>query len=366
MDIPYLDLQRQNGALLEGFIKDLKSSVEGSDYILGDAVEKFESDFSEYLGSKHVVGVANGTDALELAVRALGLGQHDEVIVPANSFIASALGVTRAGAKPVFCDTDENFHIDLESARRMVSTRTKAIIVVSLYGQLPNMNKIAKFASESNLHVIEDFAQAQGATFEGKSAGTFGVIGCTSFYPGKNLGALGDGGAITTQSDEIYSRLLALRNYGSPKKYHHPIVGFNSRLDAIQAKFLSRKLTKLDKWNQERNHIADIYTTGLSGIDELKLPAVLLGSFHVWHIYAIRTPKRDELQKFLHDRGIASLIHYPVPINMQGAYMGAESDPEMALAINQSSELLSLPLFPGMTDGEASNVVEVVREFFAV
>ncbi len=363
--VPYLDLGRQNKVLERSFLKDLSRVIKGSEYILGPAVDEFEKSFAKYLGSKFCIGVSNGTDAIEMAMRALEIGVGDEVIVPTNSFIASALGVTRAGATPVFCDSDENFHLSLDSAESLISNRTKAIIVVSLYGQLPDMNKVMNFAKRHNLKVVEDFAQAQGATFEGRFAGTFGDIGCTSFYPGKNLGALGDAGGVVTQSENLYNKVMALRTYGSVAKYHHPTIGFNNRLDAVQARFLSRKLELLDKWNSQRVSLAEKYSQALQGTPSLVLPATLPSAYHVWHIYPVLTEKRDSLQTYLEESGIGTIIHYPTPIHKQGAYKGSKFDKNLKNAEVQADRLLSLPLFPGMTNNELDLVVKKIKEFFS-
>ncbi len=363
--VPYLDLSRQNKSIAPDFMNDLLESIDESKFILGDDVANFENEYSQFSNSRYVIGVANGTDAIELSVRALEIQRDDEVIVPTNSFIASALAVTRAGATPVFCDSDENFHLDLESAKRILTPRTKALIVVSLYGQLPDMDRILNFAKEHNLRIIEDFAQAQGATFRSKHAGTFGDVAGTSFYPGKNLGAIGDGGAVTTQSEEIRDRIIALRNYGSPRKYQHPTIGFNSRLDSIQARFLTRKLQHLQGWNKERQQIATKYNQELADLPGLKLPKLVEGSGHVWHIYATLSDHRDQLQKHLESNGVDTIIHYPTPIHLQGAYSGARFDKKIDVATSQSRKLLSLPLFPGMTPHEADFVIRKVREFYS-
>jgi dTDP-4-amino-4,6-dideoxygalactose transaminase len=363
--VPYLDLYRQNKSLEKYFAKDLSRAIKDSAFILGPAVEEFERSFADYLGSKFCVGVSNGTDAIEMAIRALNIGEGDEVIVPTNSFIASALGVTRAGATPVFCDSDENFHLSLSSAESMLSSRTKALVVVSLYGQLPDMNKVMEFAKRHDLKVVEDFAQAQGATFEGRSAGTFGDIGCTSFYPGKNLGALGDAGGVVTQSQDLYNKVMALRTYGGVEKYRHPTIGFNNRIDAIQAKFLTRKLEVLDQWNSQRAFLARRYDEALVGLPSLVLPKTVPGANHVWHIYAVLTEHRDSLQKYLSEQGVGTIIHYPTPIHKQGAYRDCKFDQGIRVADTQASNLLSLPLFPGMASRELDYVSEKVREFFS-
>jgi dTDP-4-amino-4,6-dideoxygalactose transaminase len=365
MKVPYLDLPRQNDKIAPAFINDLIESIDESRFILGDDVARFENEYCAFSKSRFAIGVANGTDAIELSVRALEISGPDEVVIPTNSFIASALGVTRAGATPVFCDSDENFHIDLKSAERVLSDNTKAIVVVSLYGQLPNMDKVLAFSQKFNLKIIEDFAQAQGATFNLKHAGTFGDVAGTSFYPGKNLGALGDGGAVTTQDERIRDRIVALRNYGSPQKYQHPSIGFNSRLDAIQARFLSRKLRYLQVWNGERQEIAAKYNKQLAGLPDLELPKLVEGSVHAWHIYALLCDSRDELQKFLASEGVQTLIHYPTPIHLHGAYAEARYDKEIELANYHAAKLLSLPLFPGMTEFETDFVISKVREFYS-
>lgn len=365
MRVPFLDLTRQNSPISEQLGQAFAEALETSGFILGSPVTDFETQFSNYLGVSSVIGVANGTDAIELAVRALDLEPGSEIIVPSNSFIASALGVTRAGFTPVFCDNDEDFLIDLNSAERMLSSKTRAIIIVSLYGQLPNMDAVANFAQAHNLYVIEDFAQAQGAKYRGKLAGSFGHISATSFYPGKNLGALGDAGCVVTDDSRLAERVRQLRNYGSEVKYHHPVIGFNSRLDSLQARFLSLKLDKLDEWNAERREISGKYLTGLSGIRDLILPRVLRNREHVWHIFAVRTKKRDELQAYLEAKGIQTIIHYPVCIPDQGAYVGSRTDEYSRKAFYYGQELLSLPMFPGITQEEQDYVISITREFFA-
>lgn len=364
MKVPFANLALRNTQFLEGFIEDLKFAVDRSEFILGESLVQFEQEFAKFCGAKFAIGVANGTDALEIALRSVDLGEDAEVIVPSNSFVASAAGVSRAGLSPIFCDSDQNFMIDLQSARRVVGPNTKAIMAVSLYGQMPNVREILEFAKEFNLVVIEDGAQSQGATNREYKSGNFATISCTSFYPGKNLGALGDAGAITTNDPTLAARCRAIRNYGSEEKYEHPEFGFNSRLDVLQARFLSRKLRWLDEDNTLRNKIANTYFKRLHEVNEIELPMTLEGNRHVWHLYVIRTMYRDELRSFLDSRGIQTGLHYPKPIHLQSAYKDCRRDSGMERVTHDSAQILSLPIFAGMDQVAANYVADSIIDFF--
>jgi dTDP-4-amino-4,6-dideoxygalactose transaminase len=361
--IPLIDLRFQHEAIAEEVAQGFAAVLEKTAFILGPAVKEFEAAYAAFVGAKHCIGVANGTDALEIALRAAGVGPGDEVILPTNTFIATALAVARAGADPVLVDCDPEFQlIDLTQTAARVTKKTKAIIPVQLYGQMAPMKEVESLARQHALVVIEDAAQAQGARQHGKAAGTFGVAAGTSFYPGKNLGAYGDAGAVTTNSDELAARVRALRNYGSEIKYHHPETGFNSRLDTLQAVVLNAKLRRLSGWNEARRRAARRYDELLAGIPQVERPSTAPGNEHVYHLYVVRVPKRDDVLKRLNADGIGAGIHYPVPIHLQGAFKhlglgkGAFKNAEKA-----ADEILSLPLFPEITADQQARVVESLR-----
>jgi dTDP-4-amino-4,6-dideoxygalactose transaminase len=329
-------------------------------FILGDPVSKFEEEFAAFTGVAHCVSVANGTDALELALRAGGIEPGDEVVLPANTFIATALAVSRMGATPVLADCDpDTYLITPESLEPAVTERTKALIPVHLYGQMAPVQEIR--AAFPDLLVLEDGAQSQGATRHGSGSGTVGHVGATSFYPGKNIGAYGDAGAVVTDDPTIAENLRALRNWGSDVKYHHPVKGFNSRTDTLQAVVLSAKLRRLGTWNRMRDEVAANYNR-LLGELPVALPVVLTGNTHVWHLYVVRVPDRDRVLAHLHELGVGAGIHYPIPIHLQGAYselgMGVGSFP---VAEQLSMEALSLPMYPGLTPEDQEFVAQALR-----
>ena len=360
--IPLVDLKAQHaeisGEISHGFDRVIADAA----FILGPAVREFEEAFARYCGTAHCVGVANGTDAIELTLRALGIGPGDEVIVPANTFIASALGVVRAGARPVLVDCDAFQLLDPGKIEAAVTPRTKALLPVHLFGQMADLEAVQEVADRHGLPVVEDAAQSQGAKRHGRPSGSFGVAAATSFYPGKNIGAYGDAGAVTTSSDEIASHLLKLRNWGSEQKYHHPEIGFNSRLDTLQAVVLSAKLKRLDAWNEARRQAAARYGELLSGIEGVELPRTLPGNEPVWHLYVIRVPRRDEILAKLNAEGIGAGIHYPVPLHLHGAlaFLGyREGDfPEAERA---AAEILSLPMYPHLTAEQQERVADALR-----
>lgn len=359
-NIPLVDLGAQHRQVVEEVTRGFQAVFERTAFILGEQVKQFEEAFAAFVGAKHCVGVANGTDALELALRAAGIGAGDEVILPANTFIATALAVARAGATPVLVDCDPvHYLIDVEQVARKITPRTKAVMPVHLNGQMAAMEAIEPLARERNLIVIEDAAQAQGAKRNGKSAGTLGLAAGTSFYPGKNLGAYGDGGAVTTNSDEIAKKVRALRNYGSEIKYHHPEVGFNSRLDTLQAVVLSAKLKRLAGWNEARRAAARRYDELLASIPGVTLPRTAPGNEHIFHLYVVRVPRRDEVLKKLNAAGVGAGIHYPVPVHLQGAFKSLGQGPgSFPVTEKAAAEILSLPMFAEITPDQQSYVAE--------
>lgn len=333
-------------------------------YIEGAEDEAFEKAFAEYCGTKYCVGAGNGLDALMLALKALGIGEGDEVIVPSNTYIATALAVTYVGAVPVFVEPDiRTFNIDPKLIEAAITVRTKAIMPVHLYGQPCDMDPIMEIAKKHSLKVVEDCAQAHGATYKGKKVGTFGDAAGFSFYPGKNLGALGDAGAVITDDKELADKIRALGNYGSDYKYHHIYKGNNSRLDEMQAAFLAAKLPHLDKMNEERRRIAVMFSEGIKN-DKVITPYVPEYAVPVWHIYGIRCKDRDALEKYLNDKGISTNKHYPTPIHMQECYKELNI-PQGALPVAEeiSETELSLPMFYGITDEQVQYIIDTVNEF---
>lgn len=333
-------------------------------YIEGVEDEKFEKVFAEYCNSKYCVGVGNGLDALFLALKALNVKDGDEVIVPSNTYIATALAVTYIGATPVFVEPDiRTFNIDPAKIEKAITEKTKAIMPVHLYGQACDMEPIMKIAKKYNLLVVEDCAQAHGATYKGKVVGSFGDVAGFSFYPGKNLGALGDAGAIVTNNEELAKKVRALGNYGSDYKYHHVYQGNNSRLDELQAAFLAAKLPLLEKVNDNRRSIADKYLAGINN-PKVILPFVPDYAVPVWHIFGIRCKRRTELENFLNDAGIGTNKHYPIPMHLQDCYKDLGfKEGDFPIAEEISSSELSIPMYYGMTDDEVQYVIDKVNEF---
>ncbi len=362
--VPFLDLKAPYLELREELDAAYWRVMKSGWYILGKEVEAFESEFATYCKTKHCIGVANGLDALHLIVRAYGIGQGDEVIVPANTYIATWLAVTHAGATPVPIEPVEStYNIDPFRIEAAITPKTKAIMVVHLYGQPADMDPINALAGKHGLKVIEDCAQAHGARYKGRSAGGLGDAAGFSFYPGKNLGAFGDGGAVTTNDPELAERIRVLRNYGSHIKYHNEVIGYNSRLDELQAALLRVKLTKLNEWNERRRQVAAQYIQALSGQLRLTLPHVPEWAEPVWHLFVVRNAQRDALQKALNKAGIGTLIHYPIPPHLQGAYanlgLGKGTFP---IAERLHEEVLSLPMFPSMTLEQTNQVIAACRE----
>lgn len=364
MNVAYLDLHKTHDEIQEELDIAYRKVTKRQWFIGGEADKQFEQEFATYCGTKECVGTGNGLDAIRLILLAYGIGSGDEVIVPANTFIATALAVTYAGAKPVFVDASmDSYNIDASKIEEKISERTKAIIVVHLYGRVADVTAIWKIASKYSLKVIEDSAQAHGAEIKGKKAGGLGDAAAFSFYPGKNLGALGDAGAVTTNDSELAARIRAYGNYGSYEKYNHVYLGCNSRLDEYQAAFLSVKLKYLDKWNEERRNIAYTYTRQIKN-EKILLPEWAGDRQHVFHIYPILTRKRDELVDYLKQRGIGTNVHYPIPIVEQKAYRQyVKQSLDYPVTRRICSEEVSLPLYPGMTEEQVNWVIACINRF---
>lgn len=362
MRVPFLDLKAIYSELQDALDAAYRRVMASGRYILGEELQAFESEFAAYCGVRHCIGTGNGLDALHLTLRAMDIGPGDEVIVPANTFIATWLAVTYAGATPVPVEPQETtYTIDPARIEEAITPRTRAIIAVHLYGQPADMDPIRKIASRHGLKVIEDAAQAHGARYKGRRTGGLGDAAGFSFYPGKNLGAFGDCGAVTTDDDVLASRVRILRNYGSAVKYFHEVKGFNSRLDELQAAFLRVKLTKLDAWNDRRRLVAARYLEQIAPLPGLVPPYVPPWAEPVWHLFVIRTPHRDLLQSRLAERGIETLIHYPVPPHKQGAY-GEMHRRSYPLAERLSAEVLSLPMGPTMSEADVALVVNALKD----
>jgi dTDP-4-amino-4,6-dideoxygalactose transaminase len=361
--VPFLDLKSIYFEVKEAAEAAYRRVMESGWYILGEEVAAFEKEFAEYCDAKYCIGVGNGLDALHLILRAMDISTGDEVIVPANTYIATWLAVSYAGATPVPVEPDEKtYNIDPTRIEIAVTEKTKAILPVHLYGQPADMDPIIEIAERYQLKVIEDAAQAHGARYKGKMVGGLGNAAGFSFYPGKNLGAFGDGGAVTTADPIIAEKVRSLRNYGSQEKYSHKVKGFNSRLDELQAALLRVKLRYLDDWNERRKKIAYLYLQELSSTSNLILPHVPSWAEPVWHLFVVLTTERDRLQKRLADCGIQTLIHYPVPPHKQGAYQEL-SHLNLPISERIHREVLSLPMSPVMTDGEVGYVARAVNRF---
>jgi len=359
MNVPFLDLKAAYQELAPELDDAYHRVMASGHFILGPELEAFEREFALYCGARFAIGVGNGLDALFLILKGLGIGAGDEVIVPGHTFIATWLAVSYVGATPVPVPADPmTFNLDPERVAAAITPRTKAIMPVHLYGQPADMEALSAIAQAHNLHLIEDAAQAHGATYKGRKVGSLGTAAGFSFYPGKNLGALGDGGAVITNDEALAEQIRQLRNYGSPIKYQHDHLGVNSRLDEIQAAWLRVKLRHLDDWNQRRRAIARLYLNELKGVT---LPHVPDWADPVWHLFVIRHPERDRLQAYLSEKGIQTLIHYPIPPHRQKAYthLGYECGESRAIA----SEVLSLPIGPHLSGEDARRVIIALNEF---
>jgi dTDP-4-amino-4,6-dideoxygalactose transaminase len=366
MKIPFLSFDAINDQVRESAFSAFAKVFDSKWYILGKQVAQFEEAYSTFNRVNHCIGVSNGLDALFLSLKALGIKSGDEVIVPSNTYIATLLAVSYTGAKPVLVEPNHaTFNINAGLIENAITSSTKAIMPVHLYGQCCEMDVIMGIAERYNLFVVEDNAQAQGASYKGKLAGSFGHVNGTSFYPGKNLGALGDAGAVTTNNKELAERIRILRNYGSEKKYYNEMIGYNMRLDELQAAFLSVKLKFLSQWTAERQKIAGWYNERLKGIRDLILPEVAEGATHVYHLYVVRSSRRNELQQFLSEKGIGTMIHYPIPPHLQKAYSHLNfKKGEYPVSEDMADTCLSLPLYPGLGEGEVDFIAGQIKIFF--
>jgi len=366
MKVPFLNLNPIHKALRAEMVNAFKRVYDNNWFILGENLDEFENNYARFNGTNYALGVSNGLDALYLSLKAIGVGPGDEVIVPSNTFIASVLAISYASATPIFVEPSiETYNINPNEIERAISSRTKAIMPVHLYGQACEMDAIMKIARKYDLYVIEDNAQAHGASFKNKKTGSWGHLNATSFYPGKNLGALGDGGAITSDDEELAEKIKMLRNYGSKEKYKHNIIGYNKRLDELQAAFLNIKLQYLNEWTKERQKIASRYDEELNAVGDLIVPKVHPDSDHVYHLYVIRTNKRDSLKEYLSTKNIDTLIHYPIPPHLQEAYSNLDYKVgSFPIAEKLSNTSLSLPLWPGIEEKQVNYVIKNIREFF--
>jgi len=365
MRVPFCELRRGYIAHREELDAAYRTVMERGYFIMGSELENFEKEFALYCGAKHALGVSDGLNALVLILRALGVGYGDEVIVSAHTFVASWLAITQCGAVPVpVTPGPGSFQLDEHAIEKLITSKTKAIMPVHLYGQAANMTVLEAVAAKYNIPILEDAAQAHGAKHKDRMCGSFGSAAGFSFYPAKNLGAFGDGGAITTNDTTLYEKVRLLRNYGSHTKYVHEVAGINSRLDEMQAAFLRVKLRHLDAWNAKRNKTAALYTEAFKDLDFLETPKIDKNDFHVWHQYVVTTPYRDALQEHLNSAGVGTMIHYPIPNHQQGAY--AEQD--FSAYDFESYEklvggILSLPIDTFITSAEIQFVIDTIRRY---
>lgn len=366
MSIPFFDFSPQNTPIRAAILAAIAEVYDKQSYVLGEQVRGFEAEYSHFNRVAYTVGVANGLDALHLALKALGVQPGDEVLVPSNTYIATWLAVVHAGGVPIPIEPNlATYNLNPARLEAAITPRTKGIIPVHLYGQACEMSAIETTAAHHGLWVVEDNAQSQGATWQGRLTGSFGQVNATSFYPSKNLGALGDAGAVTTDDEQLANRVKILRNYGSQEKYLNEIIGHNSRLDELQATVLRIKLQYLYEWTQQRQQIAALYNQYLADLGDLQLPSVAEGATHVYHLYVVRTAHRDALQRYLMEYEISTLIHYPVPPHLQQAFVhiGATTG-AYPIAEEIAATCLSLPIWPGMKNSQVLRIAEVIHEFF--
>ena len=368
MKVPFLDLKAHHAPLTEEFDRAIREVIESSAFAGGPFVERFEEEFASFCGSSYAIGVGNGTDALWLALLALGIGEGDEVITVPNTFIATAEAITYCKARPVFVDVDpDTFTMNPAELEKSLTKKTKAIIPVHLFGQPADMDPILEFARANGLFVVEDAAQAHGAQYKGQKAGTMGDAGCFSFYPGKNLGAFGEAGAVVTNDPELRKQIQMLRDHGQSRKYYHSTMGWNCRMDGIQAAILSIKLRHLDKANSLRRKHALEYNQAFAGIDEVLTPFEAKYARHVYHVYAVRVQERDAVLRHLQEKGVGCAVHYPVPVHLQeaGRNLGSTKG-AFPIAEKLADEFLSLPMFPELTEEQIEYVGRCVSETVGV
>ena len=361
--IPILDLGPQYAELKTDIEREVLKVLSSGQYILGENVKKLEKDFAKYNGVSHALGVASGTDALHLALRALDIGSGDEVITVSFTFIATVEAISYVGATPVFVDINpDTFNFDPKELEKKITSKTKAIMPVHLYGQPVDMTPILEIAKKYNLYVVEDCAQAIGATYKGKKVGSLGDIGCFSFFPTKNLGTFGDGGMVTTNSDYLAERMTSLRNHGSKVRYYHDEVGLNSRLDEIHAAILNVKFPHIDKWNSKRREVAYYYNELFKDVEEIQTPKEIEDAYCVYHQYTIKAPVRDQLVESLRQKGVMAMIYYPVPIHLQAAYKNfGFTEGLLPNTEKCTTQVLSLPMFPEITREQQRQVAEAVK-----
>ena len=362
MKIPFNTLDKQFYLYQDEYEKKALEILRKGWYVLGPEVKAFEEEFASYLNTPYVIGVDNGLNAIVMAVRALGIKEGDEVIVQANTYIASVMGITMNGATPIFVEPDEYYNIDVDKIEEKISEKTKAILVVHLYGQASNMDKVLELCEKYNLKLIEDCAQAHGAKYKDKMIGTFG-IGCFSFYPSKNLGCFGDGGAISTNDKKLDRDFRVLRNYGSEKRYYNEVVGYNSRLDELQAGLLRVKLKHIFELEKEREKIAQRYLNEIKN-PLIQLPKIRENCSHVWHLFVVRINSREKFQRYLEENGIGSVIHYPIPPHLSEAYkyLGYKEG-DFPITENYAKTVLTLPLYNGMTKEELDYVIDIINKY---
>lgn len=364
MNIKFLDLNAQYCQIKDEIDKAIAGVIESSSFILGPAVSKFEENFARYCGCKYAVAVNSGTAALLLAMKGLGIGQGDEVITAANTFVATVAAIIETGATPVLVDVDpKTRNIDLGLIEAAITAKTRAIIPVHLYGSMVDMGRLMKIARKHNLTVIEDAAQAHGAECDGQPAGSYGAAGCFSFYPGKNLGAYGEGGAIVTSDHALDEKMRMLRDHGSKRKYYHDMIGYNARMDGIQGAVLDVKLKYLPQWNEGRNKVAAQYRKLLAG-SPVVLPSEMENLYQVYHQFVIETDRRDELQNYLKENGIPTLIHYPIPIHLQKGYLDAGfKSGSLPVTERFADRILSLPIYPELGSAEIEYISDKIKSF---
>ena len=365
MQVPFVSFKSAHDKISKELLNKYSALIEKGDFILGEEVKTFELEYARFSQTKYCIGISNGLDALKISLRALGIGSGDEVIVPAHTYIASIFAILEVGATPVLVDPDrETYNITASSIAPAITDRTKAIMPVHLYGQPCDMEDIQKLATTHSLKIIEDNAQAQGASYRGKKTGSFGHINATSFYPSKNLGAMGDAGAITTDDESLYHAANTLRNMGSEIKYHHEMIGYNARLDTLQAGVLNSKLPYLSDWNHQRQQVAARYLNNLNDCTSIILPKTIADAEHVYHLFVVRHSERDRLQQYLHQQGIQTLIHYPVATHLQPAlrHLGYKKG-DLPVTEEIAGTCLSLPIFPGLCDEQIDFVSEKIIAF---
>jgi dTDP-4-amino-4,6-dideoxygalactose transaminase len=363
MQVPFLDLKAHHEPLKEQFLAAIAEVIAQNAFAGGPFVERFEREFAPFCGCEQAIGVGNGTDALWLALLALGVGSGDEVITVPYTFMATAEAISFTGARPIFVDiNEETYTMEPKALEAAITPRTKAIIPVHLYGQCADMDPILEIARRRNIPVIEDACQAHGADYKGKKAGSMGIAGAFSFYPGKNLGAFGEAGAVTTNDKELAQKIRVLRDHGQAQKYQHSVIGWNARMDGIQGAVLRIKLQNLTANNEKRRKIAQAYDEGLAGVRNVKVPKVAEYGTHVYHLYALRVQHRDEFAKRLSARGIGTAMHYPIPVHLQQAYSDLKlKSGSFPIAERCASEVLSLPMFPELTSSQVQYVIQEVK-----